>query len=237
MLDFILLSILAVGFATLINGITGYDAYAQKQDEYIDAYAEQYLGMKLDEYEKLTDEQKTPYEKAYLDMYKALNKDEEFSRNFSMIVNLSLLMVSLGIFFAMLILEFILPLVFGHGQTVGKKIFGIAVIRPNCVKATPVCIFIRALIGKYAIETMIPLLMIMMIALSMIGFIGPVILFGILILEVIVFTSSGTNSLIHDSLSDTVAVDMASQMIFDSENDLISYKARMAADAATRKTY
>ena len=140
-------------------------------------------------------------------------------------------------FFAILVLEFIIPLVFKNGQTIGKKIFGIAVIRPNGVKAGHVCFFIRALLGKYAIETMIPILLFMMMMFGMIGVVAPLVLIGIVILEIAVFATSGTNSLIHDVLSDTVSVDLSSQMIFDSENDLISYKAKLAAERAERKTY
>lgn len=237
LLDLILFSILAVGFAVLVSTVTKYDTYAQKQDQFLDTYAEQYLGMKLDDFEKLTDDEQKPYEQAYLDMYKALNDDKEFSQNFSMIVSLSLLMVSLGIFFAMLVLEFIVPLILKNGQTVGKKIFGIAVIRPNGVKANHISLFIRALLGKYTIETMIPVLLFMMMSFGMIGIVAPIILLGICILEIVVFSVSGTNSLIHDVISDTVSVDMASQMIFDDDECLIAYKARLAAEAAERKPY
>ena len=99
LLDLILFSILAVGIAALISAITGYDQYTIQQDQYLDTYAEQYLGMKLEDFEKLTEEQQASYEKAYQDMYIALNDNEDFSKVFSMIVSLSLLMVSLGVFF------------------------------------------------------------------------------------------------------------------------------------------
>ena len=237
LLDLILFSILAVGFAVVISAVTKYDTYAQTQDQFLDTYAEQYLGMKLEDYDKLTDDEKKPYEQAYLDMYKALNEDKEFSQNFSMIVSLSLLMVSLGIFFAMLVLEFIIPLILKNGQTVGKKVFGIAVIRPNGVKANHVALFIRTLLGKYAIETMIPILLLMMMFFGMIGVAAPLILLGILILEAAVFFISGTNSLVHDILSDTVSVDLASQMIFDDDASLVAYKTKLAAEAAERKPY
>ena len=237
LLDFILFCILAVGIAAGISAITNYDSYAEKQNQIMDTYAEQYLGMTLEDYAKLTEDEQNSLSDSYVDMYNALNQNEEFLSVFNVIFNLSLVMVSLGIFFAILILEFIVPLILKNGQTVGKKIFGIAVIRPHGVKASSVCLFIRAMLAKYSIETMIPVLIILMIYFGMIGIMGPLVILGIIVLEIVVFFTSRTNSLIHDIFSDTVSVDMASQMIFDSDADLLAYKKRVSAEAAEKKPY
>ncbi len=85
-------------------------------------------------------------------------------------------------------------------------------------------LFIRAVLGKYTIETMIPVLIIIMIYFGSIGIIGPVVLGLILLLQLILLAATSNNSLIHDLISDTVVIDMASQRIFDSESELIEYE-------------
>ena len=46
-----------------------------------------------------------------------------------------------------------------------------------------------------------------------------------------------SDTLINDLLSDTVAVDMESQMIFDTEDDLIEYTKRLHAEKAAKEVY
>jgi len=238
LLDLILFSILAVGFAALISTITHYDTYSQTDNEIANTYAEQYFGMTWDEYKKLSEEERKSYEQAYKDFEKALSGDEKYMRNSSMMISLSILMVTLGIFFAMLVLEFIVPLLFKNGQTVGKKIFGIAVMGTNSVKASNVSLFIRAMLGKYTIETMFPIFVFMMLfTMPGIGWTPIIVIVGLLALQIAVFFVSHTNALIHDMISNTVTVDLASQMIFDSEEKLISYKAKLAAEDAERSAY
>ena len=72
LLDFILLSILAVGFAALVSAITQYDTYVQTDEEITNVYAEQYFGMKWDDFRSLTDEQRKAYQAAYEEFDKAL---------------------------------------------------------------------------------------------------------------------------------------------------------------------
>ena len=49
-------------------------------------------------------------------------------------------------------------------------------------------------------------------------------------LQIILMITTQTNSCIHDVLAKTVAVDMASQMIFDSEEQMIAYKNKVHAE-------
>ena len=63
-----------------------------------------------------------------------------------------------------------------------------------------------------------------------IGFIGPLILFALLVLQVTMYFYTKTRSPIHDLLAQTVAVDYASQMIFDTVEELLEYKKKTAQD-------
>ena len=144
---------------------------------------------------------------AYDNAYKALIEDKEAMKAYSMVTNLMVLTVSLGLFIAVLIWEFIVPLFLKDGRTVGSLIFGIAVMRSNGVRISHVSLFIRAILGKYAIETMIPGYLVMMIFMNTIGIVGPIVIIAIILLELILIISTSTNRLIHCILSATVVVD------------------------------
>ena len=49
--------------------------------------------------------------------------------------------------------------------------------------------------------------------------------------------TSKNNSAIHDQMAATVAVDLASQRIFDSPEALMEYKKRVHAEQAQKETY
>ena len=131
------------------------------------------------------------------------------------------LTLSLSLFFAFLIWEFIIPLFLHDGTTVGKKIFGLCVMRTNCVKINGLSLFIRAILGKYTIETMIPAYLIMMVFMGSIGIVAPIVVCGILVFQLILLFSTKKNQLIHCILSDTCVVDYASQMIYENEEALL----------------
>jgi hypothetical protein len=86
-----------------------------------DRYEKEYgvsFDLSEEEYNKLTDEQKAILDKAFT----AFGEDEEVAYLYNMQINLILLISSISIFLAYFILEFVLPLFFKNGQTVGKKI-------------------------------------------------------------------------------------------------------------------
>ena len=119
----------------------------------------------------------------------------------------------------------------------GSLIFGIAVMRSNGVRISHISLFIRAILGKYAIETMISVYIIMMIFMNTIGIVGPLVICGILLMQLILIISTKNNQLIHCILSDTVVVDYGSQRIFDSQEDLLEHKQRAERDRAARNPY
>ena len=225
LLDVILLVILVTGVAALIAELSGFDGYSQQHEAALKIIEAEY-GMRIDTipegYYEMTTEELESYQKEYKVAYKAWLEDEQAVKAYSMCQTLILLMISLSILVGYLVMEFIIPLVIGNGQTIGKKVFAIAVTRTNGVKITPVVLFIRTFLGKYTVETMVPLL---------------VILAALLIAQIALLIATPTNSLIHDKLADTVTVDMTSQMIFATEEDLLNYKKKVAAEKAEHQTY
>jgi hypothetical protein len=59
----------------------------------------------------------------------------------------------------------------------------------------------------------------------------------LLIMQIAVYAISPTRQLIHDKMARTVCVDMASQMIFETEAELIAYRQRRAAESAAKADY
>lgn len=234
--DSILLGIVVVGIAFVLSSILKYDSYNTALNNAYASYEAEYgivFDITEEQYNTMSEEDLNKYNEAYA----ALIADEEAMYAYNMVVNLTLLIVSLSILLGYLVTEFAVPVRFGNGQTLGKKIFGVAVMRTDGVKVTPPLLFIRTILGKFTIETMIPVLIIVMIFFNSIGIVGILILGLILLLQVILAIATHTNSFIHDVLAKTVAVDMASQMIFESEQELIEYKKKVHAEKATRQEY
>ena len=150
------------------------------------------------------------------------------------------MMTSVGIFLAMLVLEFIIPVCLKNGQTIGKKVFGIAVMHTNGVRVRPLSMFVRSILGMYVFEIMVPVLIALMMFFGTLSvLIGSIVLVAICVLQLAVFisTRNTTRSFLHDLIARTVTVDLASQMIFDSEEELLEFKKEEQNALAERSNY
>ncbi len=234
--DFIVTVMLTVGLATVLSAVMNVDKHFDALSGYQIEYETNY-GVDFDiteeDYNQLSEEEKQRYELAD----EAMRQDERLAKTNQKIFFLILVMVSVSLLLGILIVQFVAPLFFKNGQTLGKKIFSIAVVRSNCVKVSNPVLFIRAVIGLYVIETMFPIALLIMIYFGLLGLIGglTIILLGILQLSVLIVTQNHCS--IHDLLTDTVVVDMASQRIFESEEALIAYKAQLHAEEVAQKEY
>ena len=235
MLDAIVLVIAITGFSALFSVLLDYDAHEQAlQDVYARYEAEYNISFELtnEEYLALSEDEKAAFDKAY----EAMNKDEDALYTYNMVVRLNLTVTSLSIVVSFLIFEFLIPMWLKNGQTIGKKIFGIAVMRDDGVRLSTLQLFARSMLGKCTIGTMIPFLMLFLVIFGSLGVTGTMIIFAMLALQAgLMFTKKRTA--IHDLLAHTVAVDMASQMIFDTTEDMIEYKKRVSAEKAANQTY
>lgn len=235
-LDLILLCVLGVGVASLMSGILHYDSYYETLDACYAKYEQQFdtsFNITQADFNALSAEQ----QQRYNDALEALNKDDEALTAYNMLIYLSLIIATVSVLGAYLVLEFAVPLVLGNGQTVGKKVFAIGLMKSNGVKINAVSLFVRTILGKFTIETMVPLLLAMMMFWGAIGIVAPLVILGILILEVVLMITSRTNSMIHDTLAQTIAVDLHSQLIFGSEGELMDYKKRAHEEMVRRQHY
>lgn len=234
--DFILLITLAVGLMWGASSALNYKSYSERLKERQEFYSEKYgvdFNITAKEYEKLTDEDKEAYESAS----KEYGEDKEARYVYQMMFNLILIIVTFPLLISYLILEFAVPLILKNGQTLGKKIFGIAVMRKDGIRVNGVLMFARTVLGKFTVETMIPILLIIMLYFGMMGFEGLIIVAGIIFVQLIMLVLTKDRTVIHDKLAQTVTVDMASQMIFDTTDDLMAYKNKLQAENADKAAY
>jgi len=126
-----------------------------------------------------------------------------------------------------LILEIAVPLLFKNGQTLGKKALGLAVMRTDSVKISPFLLFVRTVLGKYTVETMIPVAFLVMSVFGLVNINGLLFLTLFLTLQLGIMGFTRNRSTIHDLMSHTVVVEYSSQMIFDCPEARDAYEARI----------
>lgn len=234
--DAILLGIVAVLFAWCLSTALGYDRYSDALDAAYVRYGEMYgadLNLSLTEYDALTPQELETLNTAYA----AMSADEEAIHAYNMIINLTLVITSLGILAGFVVMEFIIPMRLGNGQTLGKKIFGIGLMQQDGVQVNGRVMFVRTILGKYTLETMVPVLIVLMIWFGILGLAGTLALLGIGLVQLLMLIITQKRLAIHDALAATVAVDIASQLIFADREAMIAYKQKIHAEKAARAEY
>ena len=234
--DGILLVVVAVAAALALSALTGYDEYNDAVSAAYEHYEQQFginFEVTQEEYNAFSEEKRANYDEAY----RQLCADKDAMYAYNMVINLTMLISSLGILLGFLVIEFIFPLLLGDGRTLGKKIFGLALMRTDSIRITAPLLFIRTILGKYTIETMVPVLIVVMILFNMAGLEAVIALGLILLLQVVLLIATRTNSAIHDVLAKTVVVDYASQRMFNNEQELLEYKKKLHAERAARTEY
>lgn len=230
--DFIMLAILVIGAAAGLSSALQYDGYVGEVTAAYERYSAEYgVEMPLTEtqFHQLTEEE----QQRYLDAQSALNKDAAAVRAYSMAQQLPLLIVTFSVLFGVLLLEVVVPLMFRNGQTLGKKIFGVALMRVDGIKLSALQLFVRSVLGKFAVELMIPIfLFINLYFLGDISLVGIAVLLLLAIGQIVCLIMTRTWSLLHDVMAGTVAVDMASQMIFETKEEQIEYIKKLHAQEA-----
>ena len=227
--DFIIIGIVIVGVAWGLSALLKYDAHWANLEACYDEYEVEYgIDLNISEQERaeLSEEELAKYKEAGDKM----QTDMKIRTVYSVIVNLILTITAISILLGYFIVEFIIPLALGNGQTLGKKIFGVGVMRVDGVKVTPFIMFVRSVLGKCTLETLVPVFIIIMIILGVTGVVGLAVLAALILSQIVLVFATKGHTPVHDMLAQTVTVDMASQMIFDTPEELLAYKQRIHAE-------
>ncbi len=234
--DGLMLALLAVGIAYLLSLAFDYDGHTNALNDTYLQYESQY-GVTFDiteeQYNALSAEAKQSYDAAY----EALISDEQAMATYNTVVNLMLTITTLSILISVVLWELVVPLILGNGQTLGKKVFAICLMRTDSVKLTALQLFVRTVLGKFTLEIMIPVYVLYTLFWGTVNLFGLVLLAALALTQAILFVTTKAHSQLHDLLAGTVVVDYASQQIFNTTEDLIEYQKRVAADRAARESY
>lgn len=236
LVDILLLVLAAVEIAFLLSLMLNFQGTLNQRNDLKDEY-EQHYGVDFDitqeDYDKLTDS-----EKNYLnDSHVSYVTDPEVGRLDALLVNLALIIATFSFLIAYLLLEFFVPMLFKNGQTLGKKIFGIGVVRVDGVRISTFQLFVRTVLGKCTVETLIPIFLVFLFFLNympLFSIMGFALLF---IIQFISIVATKLHTPIHELMSATVSVDMTSQVIFDSPEALMEYKKQLHAQDAQTAEY
>lgn len=216
--DLILMSILTAGIFLLMSWILNIDSYSDKYEEIKAAYESEYdvrFGLTQEEYDKLTEKEKDNYRNAV----SAMNGDEQANAAIRKSYLLSFAVFLGGTVISFIVFGFAVPLIMKEGRTVGKRLFGLGVIRSGYTHVSPFIVFARNVIGTGVFEIILPVMIVLSSLMGVTGVFGIIILAVFAVAEFIVFFRSSGHKLLHDVLADTVVVDWASQRVFDTPEE------------------
>ena len=236
LLDMILLITLVIGAWSMFSHVVKYDDCAERLKGYYEKYEQEYgvdFSISMEEYDALEDAEL----QKYIAANEAMNQDQDALDVYNMKIYLEMMLISSSVLLAYTILEIVIPLLLKNGQTVGKKIFGLCVMHKDGVRVSAIQVCFRALLGKYTIETMLPIMIYILKIYRALGTTGSLIVALLVMVQLFFVLYTRTNRAIHDMLCNTVVVDYHSQMIFDCEEDLIAYKEAYAAEMAKEADY
>ena len=237
LVDVVLTIVLSMAFALGTSSILNYEKIYNEYSAIVTEYEKEF-GITLDqeEYDKLSETDKKAYDAKQQEMDVALSKNEKAMSLRSALSSLIFTIVAISLSLSILVAHFIIPLFFKDGKTLGKKVFGLAVIRTNGVKLSTPVLFARSIVGLLAIETLAVMLLCTM-GIAGKNIIALIAALGVQILQVFVMLKTPHRASIHDLLADTVVVDFASQRIFESQEELLAAIAEEQAKEAAEAPY
>lgn len=233
LLDIMLTCVLVVGIGALLSWALGYNSKLEQFETRYNGYIEQYELQDVDIYNPADAAEEDRVRQAE----QAMVSDTELYRLRDQIHNLMLLIITFSVLISLTLLEFVVPLLLKNGQTVGKKVFSLGLVRADGVQVGTFQLFVRAVLGKFTIETMVPIYAIFIGLFSAMGLTCVILLGGLAVGQVICVAATKHNCALHDQMSGTVVVDISSQRIFSSAEELVAYTKRIHAEQAARKEY
>lgn len=250
LMDILVLVSVIILIATLMSYAFGLEEKVDIIETLEEKYATEYADLDT----TLTREEILELPKEIQDRYAERDakraSDVPLLQTYSIVVSTVLTIIVSSVLIGFVLTELLIPIIFKNGQTLGKKAFGLGVMHTNGVRLHGQAHFVRTIIGKCAIETLFPLLICMLIILAAFGIEikffgipanpglpGLLIILFMFILELYSVIRSRTRSTIHDLISDTVVVDLSSQMIFETVDELMEYKTKLHAEEVSKKEY
>ncbi|MBQ8768368.1 MAG: RDD family protein [Oscillospiraceae bacterium] len=233
-IDLILLLVITTAVALAMYSAMDYNAYEDKYEMSCEKYGQQF-GVDLSASRADQAELSEAEQEKYLAAWEALNADEETMDALKQMLRIELLSLMVGFLVGYVILEIMIPLIFKNGQTVGKKILGLCVMHKYHVRVGFMQIIYRTILGKYFIETLIPVVMLVLSDYGVLGMTASLVLAAIAMTQGFIVMMSQANCGIHDKLFNTVVADFKKQHIFDTWNDRFDFEEAYEKEMAERE--
>ncbi len=209
LLDGVFVIVLTMAIVSLLASAMGFREYSNQVNEAYGRYEAEY-GVSFDasqeEYLTWTEEEQQVFDEAY----QALINDQSAMRAYNMMISQSMAIAGISVFISVMGVDFLVPVLFKDGRTLGKRLFGIGVVGAGGGKMTILQLLVRTLLGKFAVGTMIPVFLILVVFWGIMGLGGIVLLLALLFAEIIIPFASRRNAALHDLFAGTVVVDYAS---------------------------
>lgn len=240
LLDLILVVIIVTGMFATLAGIFQFDSHLDKMEEVYNRYTAEYQldpDMTEEKWEAMPEAERNAYNERQDAANKALQTNQADMQIYVDVMVALLLIITVAVLVAMLLLEFVVPLLFGNGQTVGKKIFSLCVVRQDSVRIKPLQLFVRTIIGRFAIETMIPVCVAIMYFMGFMNLFTLLLLAALVIAEIAILIVTKNNCMLHDLMAGTAVADYSCQRIFYCTEDMVEYQKKLEAERENRKNY
>lgn len=214
LIDAILFITLFAGMVLLVSYIVGYqNNYSLLESKYIEHGV--YI-LKNNTY-TFCDETTDLCKQAWIDF----NNDKDACYYYDHSTSLTTLIITISAFISYGILEFVMPMIFKNGQTIGMKCFKIGLIDKQGIRVKNIQIFIRFLFGKFLVSRILPVYGFIFMVFNLTGGLyGFVLAVGILLCDLAMMIFSKTKSGIANAISSTYAVDLEETYIFNTIEEL-----------------
>ena len=233
-IDLILLLIITAGVVMAMFSAMDYNTYEEKFEERCEKYGQQF-GVDLSASRADQAELSEKEQEKYIDAWEALNADTEAMDAIKQKIRIELVSAMVGFFAAYVILEIMIPLILKNGQTVGKTVLGLCVMHKYHVRVGVMQIIYRTVLGKYFIETLIPVVMLILSDYGVLGTTASLVLAVIAMVQGFFVMMSQANCGIHDKLFNTVVADFNEQHIFDTLDERITFEEAYEEEMARRE--
>lgn len=203
MLDWMFIVIIIFTCVIPMSFLLKVDEYSEKFDQYYSEYEKKYgvdFDLTEEQFNAMTEEELKLYEEAY----NALTSDEEANKAHDTLFKHMLGSIELAILAGYLVMDVLFPLMLKNGQTLGKRVFGLAVRRANGEPTNMITILSRTVVGKFTVETAIPALVICSVLMGSLNLFGVLYVVAILVANIVLLIKK--NKVLHDILADTMVV-------------------------------
>ncbi len=143
------------------------------------------------------------YDRAYEDLIEPWGVGNDYKKTLFQ----AFFILLFGVFIAFFLLEFIFPIIFKDGRSIGKRVFLLSIASTRYSGVKVFSLFIRSIIGKYLVETLPLLLSILMFLFNLNPTIFVVLGICVWMVNIILLFAFPKGRMIHDILAFTYVVE------------------------------